>query len=88
MKLDSQLARKLWELNGIDMRKAGIIIFVVGFIITIIASFNYVTNESIVEIGDMETTSDRVHSTDWSPLAGVAVMVAGGLVYLVGGKKR
>lgn len=88
MKLDLQLTRKLWEMNGIDMRKAGIIILIVGFIITMIASFNYVTKETIVEIGELKVTTDRTHSTDWSPLAGVTVMVAGGLAYMVGGKER
>lgn len=74
--------------NGINMRKAGIIILVVGLIVTMITGFNYVTKETIVEIGDLEITTDKTHSTDWSPLAGVAVMVAGGVVYLVGGKER
>lgn len=70
------------------MRKAGIIILVVGVIITMITGFNYVTKETIVEIGDLEVTTDRTHSTDWSPLAGVTVMVAGGIVYMVGGKEQ
>lgn len=70
------------------MRKAGIIILIVGLIITVITGFNYVTKEIPVEIGEKEVTTDRTHSTDWSPLAGFAVMVAGGVVYLVGGKER
>lgn len=75
-------------MEGINMRKAGIIILIVGLIITIINGFNYVTKETIVEIGELEITSERTHSTDWSPLAGVAVMVAGGVVYMVGGKEK
>lgn len=70
------------------MRKAGIIILIVGLIITVITGFNYVTEETIVKIGEMEITADRTHSTDWSPLAGVIVMVAGGVVYMVGGKEQ
>lgn len=88
MELDSQLARKLREMNGINMRKAGIIILIVGLIITIITVFNYVTKETIVDIGELEVTTARTHSTDWSPLAGFAVMVAGGVVYMVGGKEQ
>lgn len=88
MKLDSQLARKLRELNSIDMRKAGIIILIVGLVITMITCFNYVTKETVVEARELEVTDDRTYSTDWSPLAGVAVMVSGGLLYLVGGKER
>jgi hypothetical protein len=78
----------MWEMNGFDMRKAGIIILIVGLIITMITGFNYVTKETIVEIGDLEISADRTYSTDWSPLAGVAVMVAGGAAYLFAGKER
>lgn len=70
------------------MRKAGVIILVIGLIITIITGFNYVTKEPILEIGDLEISTERTHSTDWSPLAGVAVMVIGGAAYLFGGKER
>lgn len=70
------------------MRKAGIIILIVGLIITMITGFNYVTKETIVEIGDLEITADRTHSTDWSPMAGVAVVVAGGVIYMFAGKER
>lgn len=88
MKLDSQLTRKLRKMNGNNMRKAGIIILIVGFIITMITVFNYVTKETIVEIGDLEITTDRTHSTDWSPFAGIAVIVAGSVVYMFGGREQ
>lgn len=70
------------------MRKAGIIILVVGFIITIITGFNYLTKETIVEIGELEITTDSTDSADWSPDAGVGIMVAGGVVFLVGRKEQ
>jgi len=70
------------------MRKAGLIILIAGLIITIITGFNYVTKETVVEVGDLEITTERTHSTDWSPLAGVAVLAAGGLVFLIGGKEQ
>lgn len=70
------------------MRKAGVIILIVGLVIMIITGYNYVTKETIVEIGELEITTSRTHSTDWSPLTGVAVMVAGGAAYLFGGKEQ
>ncbi|MDZ7719888.1 MAG: hypothetical protein U5K72_13810 [Balneolaceae bacterium] len=88
MKFNSQLTRKLREMNGFDMRKAGIIILVVGLIITIISGYNYVTKETIVEIGELKVTADRTQSAGWSPQAGVAVMLAGSVVFLVGGKEQ
>lgn len=70
------------------MRKAGIIILIAGFIITMITGFNYVTKETIVEIGDLEITTEKTRSTDWSPLAGFAIMAVGGVAYLLAGKEQ
>lgn len=69
------------------MKNAGIILLIIGLLITLVTGFNYVTKEKIVEIGDIEITADRTHRVDWSPVAGIAVMVIGGVVYLVGTRK-
>jgi hypothetical protein len=68
------------------MKRAGLIIFAIGLLITVFTGFNYVTKEKIVDIGDIQITADKEHSVDWSPYAGVAVMIAGGVVFLVGRK--
>jgi uncharacterized membrane protein YidH (DUF202 family) len=68
------------------MKKAGIIIFAIGLLITVFTGFNYVTKEKIVDLGDIQITADKKHSVDWSPYAGVAVMIVGGVVFLVGRK--
>ena len=68
------------------MKRAGLIIFAIGLLITVFTGFNYVTKEKIVDIGDIQITADKQHSVDWSPYAGVAVMIAGGVVFLVGRK--
>ncbi|TVQ15791.1 MAG: hypothetical protein EA364_01355 [Balneolaceae bacterium] len=68
------------------MKRAGIIIFAIGLLITVFTGFNYVTKEKIVDLGDIQITADKKHSVDWSPYAGVAVMIVGGVVFLVGRK--
>jgi hypothetical protein len=69
------------------MKKAGLILLVAGVLITIFTTVNFVTEEKVIEIGEIEVTRDKKNNLDWSPLVGVVVIVAGGLVYFLGKKK-
>ena len=70
------------------MKQAGIIILVIGLLITIFTGFNFITKEKVVDLGELEISANKRHGISWSPFIGVAVMVAGGIVFLVGTKKR
>jgi hypothetical protein len=70
------------------MRKAGIVILVAGLLITMVTGFSYVTKDKIVEFGDIEITADKNHRADWSLMAGVLVMVFGGVMILAGMEKK
>ncbi len=70
------------------MKKAGIIILVIGLVITLITGFNFVTKEKVLEVGELQITRDKQHSLAWSPVVGVVVMVIGGAVLLFGVRKR
>ncbi len=70
------------------MKKAGIVIFIAGLLITIFTGFKFVTKEKVVDIGSLEISRDKNHFINWSPLLGVAVMVFGGVFYLYGAKKQ
>jgi hypothetical protein len=74
-------------ITGNLMKKAGLIIMVFGLLITLFTGFKYVTTEKIVEIGDLEITADRTNRVDWSPLAGVGVIIIGGIMYITGKKE-
>ncbi len=69
------------------MKRAGIVILIIGLIITIFTGFSYFTREKVVDIGELEITANKRHNLSWSPLIGVAVMAVGAGVYLVGLKK-
>jgi sorbitol-specific phosphotransferase system component IIC len=69
------------------MKKAGIIILIVGLLLTIFSVVNFVTKEKVLEVGEIEVTRDKQHGLDLSPFVGIAVIVAGGLVYFLGKKK-
>jgi len=69
------------------MRTAGIIILIVGILITIYSGVTFVTKKKVVDIGNVEISKDEKHKINWSPYAGVGVMVVGVVIILAGGKK-
>jgi len=69
------------------MKRVGIVILVIGILITVFTGFNYVTKKKVVDIGNMEIMQDKNHRLTWSPLIGVAVIVIGGAVLLYGTKR-
>jgi hypothetical protein len=70
-----------------DMKKAGIVLLVIGLVITLYTGFHYVTRETIVDLGDVEIKANKRHHLEWSPIIGVVVMAVGAGAYLMGGKK-
>ena len=69
------------------MKTAGIVILIVGLLMTIYTGFTYVTKEKVVDLGELEITKDNQHTVNWQPYAGIGVMVIGGLVLILGRKK-
>lgn len=70
------------------MKKLGIIIMVLGVVLTILTGAHFITKEKVVDMGEIQITRDKKHTLDWSPLIGVAVILVGGTVYLVGSQKK
>lgn len=68
------------------MKKAGLIIILIGLILTIFTAVSFFTREDIVKIGDLKITANKPHNYSWSPLIGIAVMAIGG-VFVWQGKK-
>lgn len=69
------------------MRKAGILILILGFILTIFTAFTFFTREKVVDIGNLKITANKPHHLSWSPLIGIAVMGVGGVVIFMSPKK-
>jgi hypothetical protein len=69
------------------MKKAGIIILIIGLVVTIVTGLSFVTREKVVDIGELEIHANKKHSLSWSPVVGVVMMAIGAGVYLVGTKK-
>jgi len=71
----------------LNAKTIGIIIMVIGLVMTIYTGFNYVTREKVVDIGDIEITADKENTVNWGPYVGIGVIVIGGVVFLAGSKK-
>jgi len=69
------------------MKKAGIVILIIGLALTIFTTVTYFTKEKVVDLGEIEITANKRHNLNWPPLIGIAVMVVGGVLILVPSKK-
>jgi hypothetical protein len=69
------------------MKNAGILILIIGLVLTLFEGFNFVTREKVVDLGSIEIMQNKRHSIPWSPVAGVAMIIIGGGIYLFGNKK-
>ena len=69
------------------MKTAGIVILIVGLLMTIYTGFTYVTKEKVLEVGDLKVTRDDEHTIRWQPYVGIATMVIGGVVLVASRKK-
>ncbi len=69
------------------MKRIGLIIILVGLLLTIFTTFSFFTREEVVKIGDLKITADKPHNFRWSPFIGVAVMAVGGVFVWQGNRK-
>jgi len=69
------------------MKKAGIIIVILGVVLTIFTAFTVFTREKVVDIGSLKITANKPHHLNWSPLVGVAVIGLGAVLVLMAPKK-
>ena len=69
------------------MQTTGIVIIVIGLLLTIFTAFTYFTKEKVVDLGKVEITRNKPHNLNWSPLIGIAVIGVGGIILWRSGKK-
>jgi uncharacterized membrane protein YidH (DUF202 family) len=69
------------------MKTAGIILIIVGLLMTLYTGFNYVTKEKVVDLGKIEITKDDEHNVHWQPYFGIGMIVVGGIVLILDKKK-
>ena len=68
------------------MKVLGIILVALGLLGIAWGGFTYKTREKVVDIGPIHATRDETHHVPVPPILG-AVVLAGGVVLLVAGRK-
>ena len=89
-RLFSKMATELQpdrKLKPLIMKTLGIILIVVGGIMTVFTGFNVITKKKVVDLGAVEINKEEKTPIYWSPITG-AVLLAAGVVILLVGKKR
>lgn len=69
------------------MKTFGIILIVVGAIMTIFTGFNVITKKEVVDLGAIEINKEEKTPIYWSPITGGIILAAGVVVLLVSRKK-
>ena len=64
-----------------------IVLIAIGIIMIAYTGFNFVTSETIVDIGPLEINKDKNHFVQWSPVIGVLLLVGGVVVFALNNKK-
>jgi hypothetical protein len=65
------------------MKTIGIILIVLGGIMTVFTGFNIITKKEVADLGPIEINKEEKTPVYWSPITGLILLVAGVIVVLV-----
>ena len=69
------------------MKTLGIVILVVGIIMSVFTGFNLITKEKVVDLGAVEINKTEKTPIYWSPITGLVLIGVGGVILVAGRKK-
>ncbi|MBL7841243.1 MAG: hypothetical protein E6Q96_08045 [Cyclobacteriaceae bacterium] len=69
------------------MKTLGIILIVVGAIMTVFTGFNVITKKEVADLGPIEINKEEKTPIYWSPVTGGILLVAGIVIVLVSRKR-
>ncbi|MFA5970945.1 MAG: hypothetical protein WC780_01240 [Lentimicrobiaceae bacterium] len=70
------------------MKTTGIVLILLGLVLTVFTAFNFFTKEKVVDLGAVEISRNKPHNISWSPIIGIVVMGIGGVVLWQGSKRK
>lgn len=70
------------------IRTIGIIMIILGIIMLLYNTFNYVTTEKVVDIGPIQINKEVNHPITWSPIIGIVLAVGGAALIVMSAKKN
>lgn len=68
------------------MKRFGIVLIIIGLILTLITGFKFFTKEKVVDLGKVEINKNEAHKVNWSPYVGIGIMIVGGIVLIASRK--
>lgn len=68
------------------MKNVGIVLIIVGAVMTVFTGFNILTKKKVLDLGSVEITSTEKTPVYWSPVTGVVIILIGGLLVLANKK--
>jgi hypothetical protein len=68
------------------MRSLGIVILVIGVLMTVFTGFNIITKKKVVDLGNVEINKEEKNPVYWSPVTGALLIAVGGVVLLASKK--
>lgn len=68
------------------MRTLGIILIVIGAVMTVFTGFNLITKKEVADIGPVEINKEEKTPVKWSPIVGGVLLIAG-IVIVVSNKR-
>ena len=69
------------------MKTIGIILLVIGLLMTVITGFTLVTKKKVADVGPIEISKQEKTPIYWSPITG-AVLEGGGIILLLFARKK
>lgn len=69
------------------MKNLGILLIVIGGIMTAFTGFNIITKKEVADIGPIEINKEEKTPIYWSPITGAIILVAGIIVVLSARRK-
>jgi uncharacterized membrane protein len=65
----------------------GILLVIAGIAALAVRSFSYTTKEKVLDVGPIQATADKEHDVYLYPAAGIAAILVGGVLVVVGRRK-
>lgn len=65
----------------------GIVLIVVGIVMTVYTGFNYTTTKKVVDIGPIKINKEKNHPVQWKPILGLVIIV-GGVIVIEGNNRK
>ena len=69
------------------MKKVGIVVIVVGILMSVFTGFNIITKEEVVDFGAVEINREEKTPVYWSPVTGLILVGLGGIMIFAGKRK-